>query len=208
MWTLISQNSRSHSPSWFSPKPKTWLTKGQQKLLKCTHLPLLSCDQHAGIVSPFRWLHKRTLALGFTRRTLSHKREELSDPAQPSSTSTEGSKEYPGAGIVAEQLEATRQESWTGHKQGRNPAGSELPKLFFLLQTPRICKWCDRTLLSLHTPLEAEQSIPLHFHLSWVELLTSVTVYYNKKDLMVQNCKKGSSLAIKKTFVSERIIKH
>lgn len=66
MWTLISQNSRSHSRSWSSPKPKTWLAKGQQKLLKCTHLPLLSCDQHAGIVSPFRWLHKRTLALGFT----------------------------------------------------------------------------------------------------------------------------------------------
>lgn len=158
---------------------------------------------------PFQMTLQENSCTGIhNRRTLRHKREELSDPAQPSSTSTEGSKEYPGAGIMAERLEATRQESWTGHKQGRNPAGSELPKLFFLLQTPPICKWCDRNpSASAHTT-RGWAVYTSSFPLSLGRTLTSVTVYYNKKDLMVQNCKKGSSLAIKKTFVSERIIKH
>lgn len=131
-WPLPGLSSyRTHSQPWFSSKPETWLQKASKR--NVTSVP--SAVSSTGTPSP----HPGDFSeLGLVRDA--HERWELSDPAQPSRTSVGGSGEYPGAAIVAEQLRATREESWEGHKQGRNAAGSERPELLFCAAAPSICR--------------------------------------------------------------------
>lgn len=71
--TPISQNSRSHSRSCFSSKSKTWLAKGQQKLLECTPpSPLLwpTCRHPL----PFQMTLQNSCIGIRNRCTLSHER--------------------------------------------------------------------------------------------------------------------------------------
>lgn len=179
------------------------LRPGCNKSFWNIHLHPLSCEQHMGTLSLPGWLLRTGRVLG---RTGIPKLGLLKDAhwvTREGSWQTLPSPQVPpwkAPGNVLEQL--LGQSSWkppdrrAGEDTRQERCGLwEARAVLLCCNTISLQMVFQRILLSLHTPLEAGPSTPPHFHSPCPEPLC-LSVYSSKKDLMVQNRRRGGSLAI------------